>query len=334
MAVEFSYGTQPSSEWIMAMKQCGWIDSRTLKVVVDTPIMSPTGMSMGITMHTFEFNEYGTVHTKRRDVKKFTLKKSLDMVEWFFFGWGFPSAETGRYLILYSNIILLCTKLFWTLAASFRDCYSCLDMKKAKLTTKRSNACSHGKQKLMRCFSLSHMADIYLLLTMVVMFICIRSYDASVEHIMDHFATMGAGVRKVNGNVRGNGIGAWSKAWSHGRIEVVSRINSARVQIEYYALSLRMFLLSMTMEMLRHFNSNRHFAIVPRSLAYAAKDIAFLAVVLSVLMIGYGGVLAFEFGGELPEFSSFSLTMRVSESQYPYIAFFFKCSPSFGRFVK
>ena len=38
---------------------------------------------------------------------------------------------------------------------------------------------------------------------------------------------------------------------------------------------------------------------MPRSLAYAAKDIAFLAVVLSVLMLDGCGVLAFEFGGEL-----------------------------------
>ena len=65
-------------------------------------------MSMGI-LHTFEFNEYGTEHTKRRDVKKFTLKKVLTELNGYLLV-GDCRARTGRYIILYINISLLCIK--------------------------------------------------------------------------------------------------------------------------------------------------------------------------------------------------------------------------------
>lgn len=57
-------------------------------------------------------------------------------------------------------------------------------------------------------------------------------------------------------------------------------------------------------ELLRHFSSDPHFSIVPRSLAYAAKDIMFLMIVIATMTLCFATVLGALYGSTVPAFST------------------------------
>jgi hypothetical protein len=69
------------------------------------------------------------------------------------------------------------------------------------------------------------------------------------------------------------------------------------------------FFIVMFGELMRHFSSDPHFSIVPRSLAYAAKDIMFLMVVIATMTLCFATVLGALYGSTLPEFSTLKSAM-------------------------
>ncbi len=73
-----------------------------------------------------------------------------------------------------------------------------------------------------------------------------------------------------------------------------------------------------------HSSNDPHFAIVPRSLVYAAKDVLLLLVVLGLMMVAFAAILGALFGAKLGNFATFEdaliqvLLMTLGEWGDPY----------------
>jgi len=71
-------------------------------------------------------------------------------------------------------------------------------------------------------------------------------------------------------------------------------------------------------------SNDPHFAIVPRSLVYAAKDVLLLLVVLGLMMVAFAAILGALFGAKLGNFATFEdaliqvLLMTLGEWGDPY----------------
>ena len=89
-------------------------------------------------------------------------------------------------------------------------------------------------------------------------------------------------------------------------------------------ISQSVFFIVMFGELLRHFSSDPHFAIVPRSLAYAAKDIMFLLIVIMFMTLTFATMLGALYGSTLLEFSTMKgailtvILMTLGEWSDPY----------------
>jgi hypothetical protein len=326
-AYKIDYGRTPMPEWVSAMKQCKWIDTRTETIVVDTAVMSVSGMLTGMIHHKFRFNVFGAITSRSRVIHKFSMAAFLDRVERDNWGWGYPNAEIGRYLCLTIRDFLYVVKVLWACTSLLKGCGMCCcgfgGQKKTKNAgpadgTKTGAACctkaSAAKEKLFGCLTLAHFSDVMYVVSLLAAVVGTARYDGALRTILQQFSGMGADAREKGGSPYFTQMAPWVIGWSHGRVELIRRISTTISERWILDWTKRMALLTSTVELMRHFNGNRHFAIVPRSLAFAAKDVAFLSIALSILMVAYGGVLATQFGEDVKEFSSWPSTLIVSGS--------------------
>ncbi len=281
-----------------ALTKCGWIDTRTEVVEYDQLFFAPNFIGLAILTQRFEFTSFGTVRKKITSYKAVTLKVAANDIlteqEGVFYNFD----------IFLESVVLpgiLGVRMFWVFGALGEDLVRMFRSKKSDTVWKR----------LRHIASPAFAFDTFFLVVYLTMLHASRSAEDKNEVAYQKMAEMGEGTHAAGGGPYFGGWDPWRRTWSNSMRPFVRSVRATVDASNYQKEVQIVFLTVLVLELMRHFTVNPHFAIVPRSLTYAIKDILLLAIVLTFLILAYGGILASEFGTTVPQFSTLEGTLVV-----------------------
>ena len=336
-------GTKGSTNgWKEALLKCGWIDPLTELVVVRAPILVSSTMTFGVINHAIYFSPFGKVKSIKKRITLTSLDEYLiNSGSSSGEGWSLAHETPGltaRYVIYYSYAVVMFMKSYWALSGLFitvhRHCCFCRCVCCTKCSEALHRASGETSQervqrrksaaqvlrhsdmiilpgswrwiwwKMKRAMSVTLLLDVVMLSSYFMWtFTTARQNMASVACV-NHIAEMGRKAETSGADLGMNGITLWLQQWGQSTEDILDLGLQLNARTLERATAQMFFFIVMFGELLRHFSNDPHFAIVPRSLAYAAKDIFFLVIVLCFMILIFATMLGGMYGQVVPAFST------------------------------
>ena len=293
-------------EFIPRLRDCGWIDTRTMNIVVVSSMMVPGHLTFGELRTRFKFSEFGNVIEIKRSVRLMSLSQALLMQEASFeddFIYSLASSLSVP-LYLLKCWFMLCGIVHGTRQGCKR--VSDLSTKKRKDAPNKYRYCNGFRVSVSSFFKLSMLLDIiFIFQTVNYMYdsTSLRNINARALRTTNE---AGAAIRSTNAKVSSP---AWLMAWSKYQQITAQLMSEGMLAVQMVKNCCASFAVILFIELMRHFSNNKRLAIVPRSLAISAADIGHLLIVLFSITLSFAIILSVWYGEQFSQFSTIKSTM-------------------------
>ena len=288
-------------EYINYLQDCGWIDARTSTIVLTSAVFIPGHAAFGELHTTFEFSEFGNVITTKRSCRLVPLlwalryKSMMDSETW--------SNDDLLYMWAGKAAYISLVKIYFIFVGLVQNC--CEGWTRAGKKKQTKTTCS-AVQRMTSFFSLSMLFDLLYLLQLVYFLIRTYEHDRAMLHAMDTISKAGSTITSANAKVLSQ---EWMMAWISNYKDIATIISECLLAVQNIKTAMVIYLLSLFIELMRHFSGNKKLSVVPRSLAVSAVDLGYLLVVLFFITFIFAVVLSIWYGEQFVQFSTLESTM-------------------------